>query len=67
MLASINLKPSTTAILASSILSMGPVLGASEIAIAADRAGVASAVTPSATSKPPSAATGTLKIGKSMF
>ena len=67
MLTPTNLKPRATALVASSILSIVPLVGADAIANAAERVGVASAVTPKATSKPPGAATRTLKIGKSVF
>lgn len=67
MLASISLTPRATAIVASSVLSVLPLSGMDATAEAADRVGVASAVTPKATSTPPGAGTRTLKIGKSVF
>lgn len=67
MRASITLTPRTTAIVASSVLSVLPMTDMTATAEAAERVGVASAVTPKATSTPPGAGTRTLKIGKSVF
>ena len=71
MLGSISLTPQVTAqataIVASSVLSILLIAGTAAPADAADRVGVASAVTPKATSTPPGAGTRTLKIGKSVF
>jgi hypothetical protein len=61
---SIGLTPRATAIVASSVLSLLPIAGTAD---AADRVGVASAVSPRAISKPPGAGTRTLSIGKSVF
>lgn len=55
------------AAVATSMLSILTLLAGPGIAEAGERVGVASAVTPMATSKPPGAATQTLKIGKSVF
>ena len=64
---SINLSPRATAILASSVLSVLPLADMTATADAANRVGVAAAVTPKATSTPPGAGTRKLKIGKSVF
>lgn len=54
-------------VVATSMLSILTLLTGPDVAEGGDRVGVASAVTPMATSKPPGAATSTLKIGKSVF